>query len=266
MALFNASPSKGAAWITGTSAGLGEALACELAGEGYTVYASARSADKLETLAAEHARKSAAGRIVALPLDVTDRQACEVAVERIIRESGRLALAVFNAGTFYPMRAFKMDAGTFDKTMEINFFGVINGLVPAVLAMKQAGQGQIVVVSSSAGYGGLPKSAAYGASKAALINMASSLKFDLDAMNIRIQVCTPGFIDTPLTKKNDFPMPYLMPVDKAAKAFSEGIRGQGFDITFPKRFTWQLKALNLLPYRLYFWLVGMTTGSSKRRR
>ncbi|MEZ5792497.1 MAG: SDR family NAD(P)-dependent oxidoreductase [Nitratireductor sp.] len=262
MPLFHANPSQGAAWITGASGGLGAALATELAGEGYTVYISARSADTLDAMASDY---KGPGRLVALPLDVTDREACASAVERIVSESGNLALAVFNAGTFYPIRGFKLDHGVFDKTMGINFFGVTNCLIPTVNCMNEAGKGQIVVVSSSASYGGLPKSAAYGASKAALVNMASSLKFDLDPLNIRVQVCTPGFVDTPLTEKNDFPMPFLMPVEKAAKAFAAGIRGNGFDITFPKRFTWMLKALNLLPYWLYFPLVARSTGASKKR-
>ena len=262
MTLFHASPSEGAAWITGASGGLGAALALELAGEGYRVYVSARSVDKLEEMAS---RYQGPGQIIALPLDVTDREACAKAVDQIVDESGSLALAVFNAGNFYPIRGFRLDHDTFDKTLAINFFGVTNCMVPSIDHMKAAGKGQLVVVSSSASYGGLPKSAAYGASKAALVNMASSLKFDLDTMNIRIQVCTPGFVDTPLTEKNDFPMPFLMPVDKAAKAFANGIRGNGFDITFPRRFTFMLKALNLLPHRLYFPLVAASTGASKKR-
>jgi NAD(P)-dependent dehydrogenase (short-subunit alcohol dehydrogenase family) len=263
VALYRASPKDGAAWITGASAGIGQALARSLAREGYVVYASARGREALEALAAED---NGPGRIMALPLDVTDDAASRQAVERIVGEAGSLALAIFNAGTFVPVRAFRPDRSQYDQTMALNFTGVLNGLLPAIGAMQQAGRGQIAVVSSSASYGGLPKSAAYGASKAALNNMAASLKFDLDAMNIRIQIVTPGFVETPLTGKNDFPMPFLMPADKAAEAFAKGLRSGGFDITFPKRFTYMLKFVNLLPYWLYFPVVAAMTGAGRSRK
>ena len=260
MTLYHAKPGDGAAWITGASEGIGKALALKLAGEGYTVYASARSAEKLDAMAQG---QPGPGKIIALPLDVTDREAGKRAVEKITAGGTRLVLAIFNAGNFFPVRGFALNHEAFDRSIEINVTGVVNGLIPAIEAMKQQGLGQIAVVSSSAGYGGLPKSAAYGASKAALINLAASLKFDLDAMNIRIQVVTPGFVETPLTGKNDFPMPFLMPVDKAAEAFAHGLKGNAFDITFPRRFTYLLKAANLLPYWLYFPLVARLTGARR---
>jgi NAD(P)-dependent dehydrogenase (short-subunit alcohol dehydrogenase family) len=257
MGLYHARPADGAAWITGASEGLGRALALNLAAKGWTVYVSARSADKLEALSTGF---SGAGRIIPLPLDVTDRDANRRAVEAITANGGKLALAVLNAGNFFPVRAFKLDYEPFDKSLDINLTGVVNGLVPAVEAMKGQGFGQLALVASSAGYGGLPKSAAYGASKAGLINLAASLKFDLDAMNIRIQVVTPGFVETPLTGKNDFPMPFIMKVEDAAQSFAKGLESNAFDITFPKRFTYMLKLANLLPYSLYFPLVARMTG------
>ena len=126
--------------------------------------------------------------------------------------------------------------------------------------MKERGQGQVAIVSSVAGYGGLPKNAAYGISKAGLINMAESLKFDFDLMNIKVQIINPGFIDTPLTEKNDFPMPFLMPVDKAAERVVAGLKSSRFEITFPRRFTFMLKFVNLLGYPVYFWLIRKITA------
>jgi NAD(P)-dependent dehydrogenase (short-subunit alcohol dehydrogenase family) len=257
MTLYHARPQDGAAWITGASEGLGRALALKLAGEGWMVYASARSMPKLEALAASF---SGPGKIIPLQLDVTDREANRAAVETITANGGKLALALFNAGNFFPVRAFKLNYEAFDDSLSINLTGVVNGLIPAIEAMKEQGFGQLALVSSTAGYGGLPKSAAYGASKAGLINLAASLKFDLDAMNIRIQVVTPGFVQTPLTDKNDFPMPFLLPVEKAAEAFAKGLKSNAFDITFPRRFTYMLKIANLLPYGLYFPLVARITG------
>ena len=263
VALYRAKPQDGAAWITGASAGMGRAVAQRLADQGYTVYASARSADDLSRMGREYSGK---GRIVPLPLDVTDRAAGEKAVERIIEEAGSLVLAIFNAGNYLPNRGFDLKHETFEQTFAINFFGVLNGFIPALDAMKEAGRGHIAIVASSSGYGGLPNASAYASSKSALINMAESLKFDLDLMNVRLQVVTPGFVDTPLTQKNDFPMPFLMPVDDAAGAFLKGLGSNAFDITFPKRFTYLLKMLNLLPYRLYFPLVASFTGVGKKKR
>ena len=118
----------------------------------------------------------------------------------------------------------------------------------------------MVIVSSVTGYGGLPTSAAYGPTKAALINLAESIKFDLDRKNIRTSVVCPGFVDTPATESNPFPMPFLMPVDEAAERIINGIVTGQFEITFPRRFTYGLKLLNMLPRRLYFWLVKRATG------
>ena len=258
---YHAKPQDGAVWITGASTGIGRETAIRLAQEGFTVYASARSQDKLAALASQF---SGEGDIIALPLDVTDRDSGEKAVEKILSDSGGLSLAIFNAGNFFPVRARDMQLEAFEKTFDINVFGVLTGLIPAVRAMLEAGRGQIALVASSAGYGGLPKSAAYGASKAAVINMAESLRFDLERNNIRIQVVTPGFVKTPLTEKNDFPMPFLMEVEDAADALVKGLKSNAFDITFPKRFTYLIKAMNLLPYRLYFPLVARFTGSKKQ--
>jgi len=111
-----------------------------------------------------------------------------------------------------------------------------------------------------AGYRGLPSSAAYGASKAALINMCEALKFDLDRTGVRIQLIDPGFVRTPLTDRNPFPMPFLMEPEEAAERMVRGLASPRFEITFPKRFTWQLKLLRILPYALYFPLVRRITG------
>lgn len=257
MKRFSARPEDGALWITGASEGIGKAVAEAFAREGFTVYASARSADKLKDLADAN---YGAGKIIALPLDVTDREANKKAVERIVTESGSLAACILNAGTFQPVRGKALRYEDFDFTLDVNINGVINGLVPAVEAMKEAGQGQIAVVSSVAGYGGLPKNASYGISKAGLINMCESLKFDFDKINIKIQVICPGFIDTPLTKKNDFPMPFLMDVEKAAARVVDGMRSDRFEIIFPRRFIYMLKFVNLWTYPIYFWLVKKTTG------
>ena len=257
MTLFTATPEDGAVWITGASAGIGKAVAEKMAHEGFTVYASARSENDLVQMSNEFQGK---GKIIPLPLDVTDREASLACVDKIISESGSLAIAILNAGTFKPQRAYDLKFEDFEFTLGVNVDGVLNGLLPSIEAMKRAKKGQIAIVSSVAGYGGLPKNGAYGLSKAGLINLAESLKFDLDKMNIKMQIITPGFIDTPLTKKNDFPMPFLMNVDDAADRVVSGLKNQAFEITFPRRFTFMLKFINHFGYGLYFKIVRKITG------
>ncbi len=147
--------------------------------------------------------------------------------------------------------------------MDVNWNGTINALAPALEFMRKRKRGQIAIVASVAGYGGLPTGSIYSGSKAALIKMAEGLKFDLDRMGILIQVITPGFIRTPLTDRNDFPMPFLLEVDDAAERIVKGLSREGFEITFPKRFTYLLKFLNNLPYWMYFPLVAFGTKTRK---
>ena len=254
---FTAKPEDGAIWITGASEGIGKAVALQLADQGFTVYISARSKDKLQQIEKEY---SGDGKLISALLDVTDRNANQKCVDRIIKQSGSLAVCILNAGTFRPVRGQDLKFEDFDFTHSVNIDGVINGLIPAVEAMKHAGQGQIAIVSSVAGYGGLPKNGPYGLSKAGISNLAESLKFDFDKMNIKIQLITPGFIDTPLTEKNKFPMPFLMPVDKAAERIVNGLKKSSFEITFPRRFTFMLKFMNIWCYPVYFWMVRKITG------
>ena len=260
--MYRANPSDGVAWVTGASTGIGRALALELARDGYIVAATARGEENLATLEAEAA--ALPGRIVAYPGDVTNELGMRETVTRIETELGGIVLAVFNAGNYFPTRGDALDPGNFVRTYEINVFGVIYGLAPVVERMQQRGRGQVAIVGSVSGYGGLPLAAAYGASKAAINNMAASLKFDFDKMNIRIQVINPGFVDTPLTKKNKFPMPALMKLDDAAKRLASGLKTGGFEVTFPRRFTWPLKLINLLPHPLYFAAMNRAMGWRKR--
>ena len=262
MNLYRIKAGDGVVWITGASAGMGRALALQMARKGYDVIASARSVDQLEALAAESA--GMLGRIYAHACDATDQAGMAAAVAEIEDRHGPLCLAVFNAGNYWPTRGEALDIEAFRKTYELNLFGVLNGLVPVVERMKGHGRGQVVLVASVSGYTGLPKASAYGASKAAINNMAESLKFDFDRMNIRIQVVNPGFIDTPLTEKNDFAMPALMPVDKAIAAMIYGMENGGFEITFPRRFTYVLKLMRILPHPLYFALMRWITRSNRR--
>ena len=244
------------ALVTGASSGIGAEVARQLAAQGFKVIAVARRADELAKLAAEATR----GTIIPMTGDVTDRAAMRDLVERVEREQGAIALAFLNVGTYFPDSDHDLGGDGFRKTFAVNLDGTVNLIGPLVRAMKLRGRGQIAVNSSVAGYGGLPQSIAYSSSKSALIAMCEALKFDLDKLGITIQVVCPGFVKTPLTDKNDFPMPFLISVEEAGQRILDGFQNGGFEIAFPKRMAWMLKFINMLPYSAYFWLISKTTG------
>jgi NAD(P)-dependent dehydrogenase (short-subunit alcohol dehydrogenase family) len=250
-------PADGVAWITGASSGIGRELARQMAADGWTVYVTARDHVALDQLAGQ-----SGGRIHVAPGDVTDADAMAKIVQTIEAAGRPLAIVVLNAGIYLPVSGDSLTVEVFERSFAVNLGGTVHGLVPAVKAMQPRRRGQIVIVSSVAGYGGLPTSAAYGATKAALTNMAESLKFDFDRMGILVQVVHPGFVETPATSENPFPMPFIVKVSEAARRIRAGIARGSFEITFPRRFTFALKALNLLPYPLYFALVGGRTGKT----
>jgi NADP-dependent 3-hydroxy acid dehydrogenase YdfG len=262
MTLRRVLPTDGVAWITGASSGIGRGVALEMARRGWTVAVSARREAELEALAAEATGMS--GRIIAHACDVTDAAAVVRAVTAIERTHGPIALAFFNAGIAPYIRAPDIDLAAFRQVVDVNIMGVVNGLAAVMPGMSERKIGQIAVNASIAGYGGLPKSAAYGATKAAMINMCEALKFDCDNLGLTLQLVNPGFVETPLTDQNDFPMPFLMKNEDAARRVCDGFANGGFEITFPRRFAYLLKAVNLLPYPLYFAVVGRLTGWRKQ--
>ena len=234
------------AWVTGASTGIGREIALALAAGGVRVAASARSAEKLSALGAG---------IRGYPLDVTDSVAMATTAERIARDLGPIDIAVFAAGAYQPVTASAIDAEVFGTLMQTNYMGVVNGLAALLPAMQARRAGHLAWIASVAGYRGLPKAAAYGPTKAALINLAESLKPELDGMGIAVSVINPGFVETPMTAGNDFPMPFLMQPAEAARLAIAGLVSQRFEIAFPRRFVAILKIARLLPYWLYFRII-----------
>jgi NAD(P)-dependent dehydrogenase (short-subunit alcohol dehydrogenase family) len=239
---------EGIDWITGGSSGIGRALALRLARAGRRVAISARNADALQELAAEAAPLP--GRLLPLPLDVTDADACREAVARIERDHGPLALAVLNAGTHRAVRAATLDPADFRALVDLNLMGTVNSLAAALAPMRARRRGQVAIVASLAGYRGLPTAAAYGMTKAGLINLAEALQPELRALGIKLQLVNPGFVRTPLTDRNPFPMPFLMQPDAAADAFFRGLASNRFEIVFPRRLAWLLGLLRRMPNRV----------------
>ena len=228
-------------WITGASAGIGAALAGKMAAEGWHVLASARSADKLSALADGHAS------IHSLPLDVTDLEATKVSLQ-----DEALDCAVLNAGVYWPRRSEDFQADDYSKHYQVNVQGVANGLEAILPGMIKRGSGRIAIVSSVAGYRGLPYAGAYAMTKAGVIAMAESLRPELEAKGITIQVITPGFVRTDATSVNDFDMPFIIEADKAADYILRGLKTKKFEIAFPRRMAWIMKFLEALPYWAFF--------------
>lgn len=242
-------PRDGAAWVTGASGGIGRAVVLRLARKGWTVHATARSADSLQALA--EAAEGLPGRIVPQPGDVTDAAAMAEIVQRI-EADGPLALVMLNAGVYHPMRAQDFDAAKARQTFDVNLTGVANGLDSVLKTMIARGAGHVALTASVAGFRGLPQAAAYSATKAGLIAMAESLALDLMDLGVRISVINPGFVETEATAVNDFEMPFLMQPDEAARRIVQGLERPGFEITFPRRFALFLRLVGMLPNQLYF--------------
>ncbi|MEM6901789.1 MAG: SDR family NAD(P)-dependent oxidoreductase [Pseudomonadota bacterium] len=252
-------PSDGIAWITGASTGLGRALAIELVNRGWKVAVSARSEDKLKTIA-EEVKSGKGENVIPAPLDVTDKEQSAKVVAKLVKDHGPIARAVMNAGTYDPMANDLFNAEGYARLMNINCNGVAYSLEPVLEHMAENKKGQVAITASVAGYRGLPNSIAYSSSKAALIAMAEALKFNCDPHNIRVQICNPGFVRTPLTDKNEFEMPFLMEVDDAARDFADGLDKNRFEIAFPWIFTSMVRRISRLPYGLYFPAVKKATA------
>ncbi len=242
-------------WVIGASYGIGAAIARQALAAGARVALSARGAEKLATIAGN------APQALIAPLDVTDVAQVHAAAEKIFEAWGGFDLALIVAGTHTEMRAQSWSLEAARKLLDVNLHGVLN-CVDAVLPVLLAqGRGGIAIVSSVAGYLGLPKSLIYGASKAALINFAESLYGDLQPLGIGVYLVNPGFVDTPLTQKNDFKMPALISADEAARETLAGIAAGRFEIHYPRRFTCWLKLLRILPYRWQLAAVRRVTGT-----
>ena len=234
------------AWVTGASTGIGRDIVLQLRAAGVRVAASARSADKLAALG---------DGIVSIPLDVTDADACRAAVERMWSELGPIDLVVLGAGTYSPVAIDHIEPKLFADTMTTNYMGVVNCLAALAPRMMARGQGHISCIASVAGFVGLPKAAAYGPTKAALINLAECLEPEMKLKGVRISVINPGFVATPLTAQNDFPMPFLMQPDEAARRTIAGLAAGRFEIAYPRRFVAILRMLKALPYSVFFALI-----------
>ena len=245
-------------WITGGSTGIGKALAIKFAKEGWDVAISARRENLLREICEEHEN------IYSFPLDVTDKTKCKEVFQNILDKFQNIDICFFSTGTWDPKRERNIDIEQIEDVFKVNFFGTLNSIKAVEKYFKDRKSGTITIVSSIAGYKGLPNSTGYGPSKSALNNLAESLYFDFSRSNVRVCLVSPGFIKTPMTDKNDFKMPFLKTPEYAAEKIYDGlVNKNSFEIHFPKSLTIILKILSFLPNKIYFGLIGKLTKYQK---
>lgn len=237
------------AWITGASSGIGRDLALQLAAAGVKVAASARTAETLNAVAEQHPN------ISPVPVDVTDLKAIHTAAGHIRDTLGPIDLAILNAGVWYPVGARDFNAEEICQSMDVNYNGIVHALEALLPDFLERENGHVALVSSVAGYRGLPKSTAYAPTKAAVITLAECLRHDLDRARVKISVINPGFVDTPMTQVNEFPMPFIITPEDAANRIIKGLAKGKYEIAFPWQTNLMMKLTRLTPNWLFFWIV-----------
>ena len=237
-------------WITGASSGIGKALSIKFAQEGWIVDASARREVLLQELTKINQN------IHSFPLDVTNPEQCKKVFEEIKKKFNNIEISIFGTGIHDPNSEKKFNLEKIREIMEVNYFGTMNSINSVYDYYNDKKSGQISIISSVAGYRGLPAAGAYCASKSALTSFTESLHFEMKKKNVRVSLISPGFIKTPMTDQNDFPMPMIKSSEFAAEQIFLGlIKKKGFEIHFPRIFTYMMKILSMLPSNIYFKIV-----------
>jgi len=238
-------------WITGASSGIGKALAIKFATKGWQVAASARRENLLQNLNNNNSN------IHSFPLDVKDESRAKKVFQDILVKFQTVDVCVFCAGIHDPESEIKLSTEKIREIMETNFFGTLNCILAVNSYFRERERGHISIVSSVAAYRGLPAASGYCASKSALTSLAESLYFDFKRYGVRVSVISPGFIKTPMTEKNKFPMPMIKSPEFAAEKIFNGLTKKNvFEIHFPITFTIMMKMLKIMPNWLYFFIVG----------
>ncbi len=230
-------------WIIGASSGIGAALASVLSERGVHLILSARSEDKLRKVS-----ENLNSETILLPLDITSVEEIKLALGKL----EKLDAVIFLAATYQPGSFQSNSLEQSQSIVDVNFKGMLNVVHVVLPRLQKQGKGQLVLCGSVAGYRGLPNAQPYSATKAAIINFAESLYTENKRTGVDIKLISPGFVRTPMTDKNDFTMPMIIEPAQAAEAIANGLTRPGFEIHFPKRFTFFMKLLALLPYPLYF--------------
>ena len=245
-------------WIIGASEGIGFALASSLAESGANLFISGRNEQKLKEALTQMNQPTSN----ALQLDVTDAKSVSEAWTKLKTRWNNIDYFIYNAGDYEPLEAYKANPISVEKAnkiIDVNLKGFVTCLGLIIPKFLEQGSGNIAVTSSVAGYFGMPKSFTYGASKAALINLAETLRIELSQKNINIQVINPGFVKTRLTEKNNFDMPFMLTPEEASDRIMKKLGKDIFEIHFPAKFSVPLKILRLLKYEIFFPIIRKLT-------
>ena len=249
-------------WVTGASSGIGRALAIELAQHGARVVISGRNQARLQAVA--DACKG--GEVQVVTLDVANRDGNQAAAETIRARFGALDSVVLNAGICEYVDLPVFDTASIKRVMDINFMGFVYGVEAALPLLRDGNTPHLVGMSSTVAYTGLPRAEAYGASKAAIRYFLQSLRVDLLPQGIDVSIICPGFVKTPLTDENDFPMPMRITAEEAARAIRRGMERRAHEIRFPTLFALILRGLAILPSRLRTFLLKPLSRSEAATR
>lgn len=234
-------------WLTGASSGIGLAVAKELLQRGHQLALSARRGEALQALAQAYP-----GQVLVLTGDLGDAQSVRAIGDAIEQSWGALDCVILNAGTCEYLDARAFDASMVERVLRINLLGAAYCIEAALPLLRRGVRGHLVGVASAATYMPMPRAEAYGASKAGLRYLLEALRIDLASEGIDVTLVNPGFVDTPLTRRNDFPMPMRWPVDRAARHIVQRLDARPLEIAFPAPFIAALRLLSLLPTRLQF--------------
>jgi short-subunit dehydrogenase len=237
-------------WITGASGAICGEIARRLAGSDVKIAATARPSDRLDALAAS------SENITAFPADVLKPDELKAVVAKIEAALGPIDMALFGAGMYVPFDIRNIDLDGFHKTMALNVDGVINGVAAVLPPMLARRRGQLAILGSLFGYAGWPGNGSYGASKAAVINLAESLKLELEGTGVDVTLINPGFVDTPLNASYDPKKKlFVMSKERCARKILEKLPGKPYEIAFPTQVEGFLKTVRNMPRGLSFPLV-----------
>jgi len=254
-------------WITGASSGIGRALVIALSSIDCKIFISSRSEEKLqETINQCQESNTGKNNICVLSGDLTSKQVNQDILQKINQQAGKLDIAILNAGSCEYVDVEQFDSALFERQMNTNFMSMVYGIEATLPLLKNSTDAQLIGMSSTAAYIGLPRAEAYGATKAAIRNMFAALRVSLQPKNISCSVICPGFVETELTAKNDFDMPAMITAAKSAEYILKGIAKYQQEIHFPKRFSLVLKFIASLPNPITSWLVGKTVLKSNKER